>query len=85
MNTDFEQKLQRQISLYKVRMLEIEPHLNESEYLNDVYNKLVIKKAVMLKTLKDVKNKPSVWQKFEHAISFKKREKLICDYFKYPC
>jgi len=85
MNSDFENKLKQQIISYKSRLLEIKPHLDESDYLNDVYNKLVVKKAIMVKKLKDMQNKRPAWKNLQKVLSFKKREKLICDYFKYPC
>lgn len=75
-------KLESQITALKRRLIDLEPCLEDNEYLNVIYNKIVLRKAVLTKAYKDRSNRPTVLSKIKKLLSFHKKEKLICDYFK---
>ena len=63
----------------EIQLSKLKEHIDKSEVCSDLYNKMLIEKAVLKKQLEDLKNKSFV-NRIKHLIP--RREKLICDYFK---
>lgn len=61
------------------KLSKLKEHIDKSEVCSDLYNKMLIEKAVLKKQLDDLQNK-SLVNRVKHLLP--KREKLICDYFK---
>lgn len=77
-------KVKREIIISSIKEKEIQlsklkEHIYKSEVCSDLYNKLLIEKAILNKQLDDLKNK-SILNRIKHLLP--KQEKLICDYFK---
>lgn len=64
----------------EVQLAKLKEHINKSEVCSDLYNKVLIEKAVLKKQLDDLQQN-SLLKKIKHLIP-NKRERLICDYFK---
>ena len=63
----------------EIQLLKLKEHIDKSEVCSDLYNKMLIEKAVLKKQLDDLQNR-SIVGRIKHLLP--KREKLICDYFK---
>lgn len=63
----------------ELQLSKLSQHINKSEICSDLYNKVLLEKAILKKQLSDLKQK-SVINKIKHLLPH--REKLICDYFK---
>lgn len=61
------------------KLSKLKEHIDKSEVCSDLYDKMLIEKAVLKKQLDDLQNK-SLVNRVKHLLP--KREKLICDYFK---
>lgn len=72
-------KLIRSIKEKEHQLSKLKEHIYKSEVCSDLYNKMLIEKAVLKKQLDDLQNK-SLVNRIKHLIP--KNEKLICDYFK---
>lgn len=55
-------------------------HIDKSDVCSDLYNKVLIEKAILKKQLQDLQN-CSILDRIKSIIPHKK-ERLICDYFK---
>lgn len=67
------------ISCIKEKELQLSKlNTDKSEVCLDLYNKILIEKAVLTKQLEELQNK-SIINRIKHL--FPRREKLICDYF----
>lgn len=64
--------------LCQMRLRNLKPHVENSANLSEIYNKVLIEKAILRKKVTDSKN--TLLRKFVNKF-FLKREKLICDYF----
>ncbi|MBR1460095.1 hypothetical protein IJ596_00470 [bacterium] len=62
-----------------LQLSKLEKHINKSEICSDLYNKVLIEKAILKKQLDEISNNTLV-SRIKHLIPHK--EKLICDYFK---
>lgn len=62
----------------EVQLSKLKEHIDKSEVCSDLYNKILIEKAVLTKQLEDLKSK-SIVNRIKHLLP--RREKLICDYF----
>ncbi len=74
----------KQDLIYSIREKELQlsklsEHIDKSVVCADLYNKILIEKAVLKKELDDLQNK-SIMNRIKHLLP--RREKLICDYFK---
>lgn len=74
----------KQDLIYSIREKELQlsklsEHIDKSVVCADLYNKILIEKAVLKKELDDLQNK-SIMNRIKHLLL--RREKLICDYFK---
>ena len=63
----------------EIQLSKLKEHIDKSEVCSDLYNKILIEKAILMKQLEDLKNK-SIINRIKHLLP--KQEKLICDYFK---
>ena len=71
-------KLIEQIAKKKVQLDKLAVHLNKSYICSQLYNKVVIEKAILKKQLDDL-NKNKLAEKVLRL--FPHRKTLICDYF----
>ena len=74
----------KQDLIYSIREKELQlsklsEHIDKSVVCADLYNKILIEKAVLKKELDDLQNK-SIMNRIKHLLP--RREKFICDYFK---
>ena len=74
----------KQDLIYSIREKELQlsklsEHIDKSSVCADLYNKILIEKAILKKELDDLQNK-SIMNRIKHLLP--RREKLICDYFK---
>lgn len=65
---------QKELQLSKLR-----EHIDKSEVCSDLYNKVLIEKAILTKQLEDLQNR-SIVNRIKHLLP--RQEKLICDYFR---
>ncbi len=65
---------QKELQLSKLR-----EHIDKSEVCSDLYNKVLIEKAILTKQLEDLQNR-SIVNRIRHLLP--RQEKLICDYFR---
>lgn len=72
-------KLTISIKKKELQLSKLKEHIDKSEVCSDLYDKMLIEKAVLKKQLTDLQNK-SIVNRIKHLLP--KREKLICDYFK---
>ena len=73
-----EKELINSIKQKEARLSKLEEHIEKSEVCADLYNKILIEKAVLKKQLDDLQNN-TVVNRIKKLIP--RREKLICDYF----
>lgn len=73
------EQLQKRIQQTELQIKKLNLNMNSSEVCEDLYNSLIIQKAVLKKQLKDVSKNPVI-EGIKKFIPH--REKLICDYFK---
>ena len=71
-------QLKKQISHIELQIKKLQLKSNDSEIYDDLYNSLVLKKAVLKKELENMSKNPLI-EKAKRLIPHK--EKLICDYF----
>ncbi|MBQ8668842.1 hypothetical protein IJ472_03600 [bacterium] len=62
----------------EIQLSKLKEHIDKSEVCSDLYNKILIEKAILNKQLDDLKNK-SLVNRIKHLLP--RQEKLICDYF----
>ena len=62
----------------EVQLSKLKEHINKSEVCSDLYNKILIEKAILKQQLDDLQNK-SLISRIKHLLP--RQEKLICDYF----
>ncbi len=62
----------------EIQLAKLKTHIEKSEVCADIYNRILIEKAVLKKQLDDLKNN-TLSNRIKHLIP--RREKLICDYF----
>lgn len=73
------QKLISSIQEKELQLSKLREHIDKSEVCSDLYNKMLIEKAILVKQFDDLQNK-SLVNRIKHLLP--RREKLICDYFK---
>lgn len=64
--------------LCQMRLRNLKPHIENSANLSEIYNKVLIEKAILRKKVTD--SKDTFFKRMFHKF-FLKKEKLICDYF----
>ncbi len=73
------EKLKSSIREKEIQLSKLKEHIDKSEVCSDLYNRMLIEKAVLKKELDNLQNR-SIVNRIKHLLP--KREKLICDYFK---
>jgi len=63
----------------EMQLSQLKEHIDKSEICSDLYNKVLIEKAILTKQLEDLQSK-SIMNRIKHLLP--RREKLICDYFR---
>lgn len=63
----------------ELQLSKLSEHIDKSVVCADLYNKILIEKAILKKELDELQNK-SIIHRIKHLLP--RREKLICDYFK---
>lgn len=64
----------------ELQLAKLKQHIDKSEVCSDLYNKVLLEKAILKKQLDDLKNNTIV-ARIKHLMPHR-GEKLICDYFK---
>lgn len=84
MNKETRKSLEDEILSCKKKLKELAPDIEIDEEKAIQYNKIIVQKAILVDRYKKMCYKPSIKQKIYEALKknpFKKKEKLICDYF----
>ena len=79
-----QKSLEAEILKCKKKLKELAPNIENDSEKSKEYNKIIVQKAILIDRYKKLCYKPSLTQRIKEAIKrnpFKKREKLICDYF----
>ncbi len=72
------QQLKKRIDMTELKLKQLSQHSSTSEICEDLYNSLILEKAVLKKQLENLE-KNKVVEKIKKLLP--RREKLICDYF----
>ena len=72
------QQLKKQIQQKELQIKKLSIHQTASDVCNELYNKLILEKAILKKDLEKLNKNPL----FENIKKNFRKEKLICDYFK---
>ena len=62
----------------EIQLAKLREHIDKSEVCSDLYNKVLLEKAVLKKQLEDLQNN-SLVNRIKHLLP--RQERLICDYF----
>ena len=73
------QQLKKQIQQKELQIKKLHLHRTSSEVCEQLYNSLIMEKAVLKKELENLSKNPIIENIKKY---FPGREKLICDYFK---
>ena len=71
-------QLKKRIAQAELQIKKLDLHASNSEVCEDLYNSLILQKAIMKKQLEDLEKNPIV-ENFKKLLP--RKEKLICDYF----
>ena len=63
----------------ELQLAKLKPHVEKSSVCSELYNKVVLEKAILKKELEDAR-KNNIIEGFKNLIP--RRKTLICDYFK---
>lgn len=82
-NKQIQKSLEIEILNCKRKLKELAPEIECNEEKSKEYNKIIVQKAILVDRYKKLCYKPSLKQRVKEALKhpFKKKEKLICDYF----
>ena len=72
-------QLKKQICQKELQIKRLHLHHSTSEVCEQLYNSLILEKAILKKELEELEKNPLL-EKLKKC--FSKKEKLICDYFK---
>ena len=72
------QKIKNKILQIELQIKKLHLHSSNSDICEDLYNSLIMQKAILKKELDDL-NKNPLLEKIKKVLP--KKEKLICDYF----
>lgn len=72
-------ELIKSIKEKEIQLVKLSAHVDKSFICSELYNKVVIEKAILKKQLDDL-NRNKLAEKVVRL--FPRKEKLICDYFK---
>lgn len=76
---DYKLQLKKQIQQKEVQIKKLYLHQSSSDVCNQLYNTLILEKAILKKELAELEKNPLI-EAVKKVIP--KKEKLICDYFK---
>lgn len=71
--------LKKTIRQKEIQLAKLKAHVDKSSVCSDLYNKIVLEKAILKKDLQNIENN-TLYSKIKNIIPRKKT--LICDYFK---
>ncbi len=63
----------------ELQLAKLREHIDKSKVCSDLYDKMLLEKAILKKQLDDLQNN-SIVNRIKHLLP--RQEKLICDYFK---
>lgn len=72
------QKIKNKILQVELQIKKLHLHSSNSDVCEDLYNSLIMQKAILKKELDDLNKNPFL-EKIKKVLP--KKEKLICDYF----
>ena len=72
------EQLKKQIKQTELQIKRLQAHTTNTDVCEDLYNSLILKKAVLKKQLQDLEKNPLL-ERIKKLVPHK--EKLICDYF----
>lgn len=73
-------KLIASIREKEIQLAKLREHIDKSDVCSDLYNKVLVEKAILKKQLDDLREN-SLVNRIKHLLPHR-GEKLICDYFK---
>ena len=73
------QQIKKQIQLKELQLKKLYLHQSSSDVCNQLYNTLIMEKAILKKELHELEKNPII-ESIKQLVP--KKEKLICDYFK---
>ncbi|MBD5402764.1 hypothetical protein HDR58_08200 [bacterium] len=73
------QELISSIKEKELQLAKLREHIDKSDVCSDLYNKVLLEKAILKKQLEDLQNNTLV-NRIKHLLP--RQEKLICDYFR---
>lgn len=76
-----EKQLVASIKEKELQLAKLKEHIDKSDVCSDLYNKLLLEKAVLKKQLEDLKNN-TILNRIKNHIIPRREKKLICDYFR---
>ncbi|MBR6127144.1 hypothetical protein IKQ21_05615 [bacterium] len=76
------QQLKKQIQQKELQIKKLSLHLNASDVCNELYNTLILEKAILKKELENLNKNPVIESVKKGLKKAFRKEKLICDYFK---
>ena len=82
MNKKKLETLKNEIFKCRKKLKELEPVISQNSNLESVYNKTLIKKAVLMQKYEKISHKPTIKEKIKKLLKIHTKKKLICDYFK---
>lgn len=72
--------LKTSIKQKELQLEKLKAHVDKSSICSDLYNKVVLEKAILNKELQDLNTSKSFFSSIKNLIP--KKKVLICDYFK---
>lgn len=75
---DTKNQLKKRIAQTELQIKKLNLHSSTSEVCEDLYNSLILQKAVLKKQLEELEKNPII-EKIKRLAP--RKEKLICDYF----
>ena len=76
-----QKSLEKEILNCKKKLKELAPYIEFDDEKSKEYNKIIVQKSILIDRYKKLCYRPSIKQRIKEAITIKKKEKLICDYF----
>ena len=64
------------------KLYELEKKARNNKNIEKIYNKVLVKKAVLVQKYKKLNQKTTVKDKIKKLLRIQPKKKLICDYFK---
>lgn len=80
-NKEKEKRLKQTMAMLKIKIENLKPHIEESDRLNSMYNKLLIEKAIIKNELDNSKRRKNRFFEKISKLIRPKDKKLISDYF----